>query len=75
MDGSAFAEQLEGAIDSVDDLQISADNALADLASGRSVDIHGTMIELEKADISMRTLVAVRNKAVAAYEQIMNMAV
>ncbi|HHO53588.1 MAG TPA: flagellar hook-basal body complex protein FliE, partial [Deltaproteobacteria bacterium] len=34
-----------------------------------------TMIELEKADIALRTMVSVRDKFIAAYEQVMNMSV
>ena len=45
---------------------------LKDLAAGKNVDLHGTMISLEKADISLRTMVSVRDKLISAYEQIMN---
>jgi flagellar hook-basal body complex protein FliE len=70
-----FAEQLGNAIGKVDTAQHESDDLLAKLASGESVDLHNTMISLQKADISMRTLVAVRDKVVSAYEQIMNMSV
>jgi flagellar hook-basal body complex protein FliE len=70
-----FAEQLNNAITKVDAAQHESDELLAKLASGESVDLHNTMISLQKADISMRTLVAVRDKVVSAYEQILNMSV
>ena len=38
-------------------------------------DIHGTMIALEKADISMRLMLQIRNKLVSAYEEVMRMQV
>ncbi len=63
------------AIGQVDSMHIEADNALQLLATGEQVDLHGTMIALEKADIALRTMVSVRDKAVGAYEQIMNMAI
>jgi len=70
-----FENVLKGALDNVNSLQENADTAVADLASGRNVDLHGTMIALEKADISLRTMASVREKFVRAYETIMNMAI
>lgn len=72
--GEAFRSTLDGALGHVDSLQHSADDALTLLGSGENVDIHGTMIALEKADIALRLTVSVRDKLVAAYEQVMNMA-
>ena len=70
-----FSSTLESAISNVDSLQQTADARLKSLASGENVDLHGTMIELEKADIALRAMVSVRNKLVNAYEQVMNMAI
>ena len=70
-----FSASLESAISNVDSLQQTADARLKSLASGENVDLHGTMIELEKADIALRAMVSVRNKLVNAYEQVMNMAI
>lgn len=70
-----FAEQVASAIENVNDAQQSGDSALKSLASGEDVDLHGVMVALEKADISLRTMVSVRNRVVAAYEQVMNMAI
>ena len=74
-DQSVFAEKLSRAMRSVDDQQHRADDLLSQLASGENVDIHGTMIAMEKADIALRTAVSVRDKLVDAYQQVMNMAV
>ncbi len=71
----SFAGMLEQAINKVDGLHKNADLALKDLASGQSVDLHGTMIALEQADIALRATVAVRDKLVGAYEHIMQMPV
>jgi flagellar hook-basal body complex protein FliE len=70
-----FEAALSSAVQQVDTLHVEADNALQMLASGEHVDLHGTMIALEKADIALRTMVTVRDKMVGAYEQIMNMAI
>jgi len=68
-----FGATLSRALGAVESQHATADSALADLASGDRVDLHNTMIELEKADIALRTLVSVRDKFIAAYEQVMNM--
>ena len=72
---SGFADRLTSAIDGVSDQSIAADDKLAKLASGQEVDLHGTMIAMEEADITLRTMVAVRDKVVSAYQEIMNMAI
>lgn len=71
----AFSGKLNDALSQVNNLQKGADATLHSLASGEKVDLHGTMIALEEADIALRTMVSVRNKLVGAYEQVMNMAI
>jgi flagellar hook-basal body complex protein FliE len=71
--GASFSDTLRDAMDSVNEAQAHADDKLAQLAAGESPDIHGTMIALQEADITLRTMVSVRDKAVDAYQQIMNM--
>jgi flagellar hook-basal body complex protein FliE len=43
------------------------------LASGQSDDIHGTMIELNKASIETRLMVNVRDKVLDAFYEIWRM--
>ena len=73
--GTSFADTLASGVEQVEGQFQATENALSLLASGEQVDLHGTMIELEKADIALRTMVSVRDKVVAAYEQVMNMTV
>lgn len=56
------------------DLQ-KADEAILEANTGGNVDLHEMMLAMEKADISLRFLVQVRNKAVDAYQEIMRMQV
>lgn len=65
--------RFDAALAQVSDAQNTADVHLARLAAGEKVDIHTTMISLQEADIHLRTLVSVRDRAVEAYQQIMNM--
>lgn len=73
--GVDFGDAMTRAIGAVEAQHASADSALQRLASGEQIDIHGTMIELEKADIALRTMVSVRDRFISAYEQVMNMSV
>ena len=72
---NSFADKLANVVDGVSDKQISADDKLAELASGENVDLHGTMIAMEEAEITLRTMTAVRDKVVGAYQEIMNMSI
>lgn len=71
----SFGEMLKGAIGDVAKLQSEADEAIQELAAGENKDIHRTMIALEKADVSFQLMMQVRNKVIAAYEEIMRMQV
>lgn len=70
-----FAEALSGSIAQVNQAQLSADHAAEQIAAGETKNLHEAMIKLEEADISLRLLVQVRNKAVEAYQEIMRMQV
>jgi flagellar hook-basal body complex protein FliE len=43
------------------------------MLAGDGVDIHDAMIATQKADMAFELALAVRNKAVAAYQQVMGM--
>ena len=43
------------------------------MATGRSHNLHEMMIALDRADVSLRMVTKVRNKAVEAYQEIMRM--
>lgn len=73
--GDKFAEALKSSISEVNQAQVAADRAAEQVAAGETKDLHGTMIKLEEADISLRLMVQVRNKAVEAYQEIMRMQV
>jgi flagellar hook-basal body complex protein FliE len=72
---NTFADKLANVVDGVSDKQIAADDKLAELATGENVDLHGTMIAMEEAEITLRTMTAVRDKVVGAYQEIMNMSI
>ena len=67
-----FGNVIKSAVDRVNGLERNANRSIVDLLKGKA-DIHETMINLQKVDISMRLLLKVRNKAVEAYREIMHM--
>ena len=61
--------------ESTNRLQERADNEIQALAVGKNGDLHKTMIAMEEADVSFQLLMQIRNKIVAAYQEIMRMQV
>jgi flagellar hook-basal body complex protein FliE len=72
---NSFGEILKTSLSEVNQLQKNADRAIQELAAGNEKDIHQTMIALEKAEISFQFMMQVRNKIIAAYQEIMRMQV
>ncbi len=72
-DGKGFSEVLKDSIKKVNDLQLEADEAIKSFAKGESKDIHETMLAMQKADISFRMMMQIRNKIVEAYQEVMRM--
>lgn len=69
----SFGDMVVDAVRTVDARSKDAGQQMRDLASGRSHDIHGTMLAVEQAGVSMRLLGSVRNRMVEAYREIMRM--
>jgi flagellar hook-basal body complex protein FliE len=72
--GTGFAETLGGALKKVDQIQVEADVQAEKVALGGG-NLHEMSLALEKADVSMRLAMKVRNKLVEAYQEIMRMSV
>ena len=73
--GPSFADKLQEAVQDVDELQKVADLRIERFASGEEVDVHGMMIALQEADISLKVLGSFRNKFVEAYKGLVNMSI
>jgi len=72
---SGFSDALRHAVNDVDSLQQNADKAIRNIQTGNTGNLHEAMIALEKADISFRTMLQVRNKLIEAYQEIMRLQV
>jgi len=73
--GLSFADTLSGALNEVNQLQLDADKAIEDLVTGKSQNIHETMIAMSKAELAFKLTLQVRNKALEAYKEVTNTAV
>jgi flagellar hook-basal body complex protein FliE len=71
--GPTFSEQVAQFVSSVDQTQKTGRTQAEEFAVGHSNDIHGTMIAVDQADISLRLLANVRNRAVDLYREVMRM--
>ncbi len=70
---ASFSSMLKESVEKVNALQQQANTAIDELVLGNSKDIVQTMITVEKADVSFRLMMQVRNKIIQAYEEIMRM--
>jgi flagellar hook-basal body complex protein FliE len=68
-----FAGLLQDAIGKTQQLETNAANSVSGLLSGQGVDVHTAMIATEKANLGFEMMLAFRNKAVAAYQQLMGL--
>ena len=74
-ESSDFGSHLKDALGDVSDLQQKADEAIHRLVGEGKGDLQDTMIALEKADVSFRLMMQIRNKVLEAYQEIMRMQV
>lgn len=71
----SFGEMLKSSLDQTNEVQAQADRAVKELAAGRNKNVHETMLLIEKADMSFKMMMQVRNKVIEAYREIMRMQV
>ena len=70
----SFADALGKAVSEVEKAQTEADGEVQKAALGGG-NLHEAMLALEKADVSMRLAMKIRNKVVDAYQEVMRMTV
>jgi flagellar hook-basal body complex protein FliE len=68
-----FSDYLSSTIDQAVNAEHSSDAAVEKLSAGKAQNMHQVMLAVEEADISLRMLVQIRNKALQAYDDIMRM--
>ena len=65
-----FSKVLQESIKDVNKTQITADKAMADLATGEVKNLHQAALAIGKAETSMKVMLEIRNKALNAYKEI-----
>jgi flagellar hook-basal body complex protein FliE len=71
--GASFSDMLEDAVGNVEGLQQQANQKVGAMLGGHSADVHDAMIAVQKADLSFQLMMQVRNKVVAAYQEVEHM--
>lgn len=69
------SQTFQEALDALSQSQQNSDELMQKLAMGEDVELHQVMIAAEQTDVNFRVAVAIRDKLVEAYREIMRMAV
>ena len=72
--GSAFADSLGKLVDGVEKTEADANGAVVNMLDGTG-EVHDAMIALQRAEMTRQFTLALRNKLVQAYQDIMKMPV
>lgn len=70
-----FGETLKAEISKVNAVQLQADSAMQDYATGGDTPLHQVMISINKAELSLQLATQIRNKLVSAYQDVSRMQV
>ncbi|MDR1613430.1 MAG: flagellar hook-basal body complex protein FliE [Planctomycetota bacterium] len=73
--GVEFKQFLLDNLNKVNTMQQDAGKLVTDMVMGEEQDITKVMTAMEKADVAFQTLMAVRNKLVESYQEILRMRV
>ncbi len=69
-DSGDFSKVLEKSLSEVNGLQKDSQKAMSDMATGAVKDLHQAAIAIDKAELSMKMMLEIRNKALNAYKEI-----
>jgi flagellar hook-basal body complex protein FliE len=72
---AGFADQIAGALENLNQLHTTADGLAQQAAVGTLEDVHDYTIAATEANLATELTVAVRNKAVESFNEIMRMQV
>lgn len=70
---SLFQDMLHSVVEQSRQLDQKATQSVVGLLSGQGVEVHDAMIATQKAELAFELALQVRNKAVSAYQQMMQM--
>jgi flagellar hook-basal body complex protein FliE len=70
---ASFKDLLLSGIDQVNTMQYQADQAVQQLMTGEDVDPASVLTSIQKADMSFRMMLQIRNKLLQAYQEMKDM--
>ena len=70
-----FGNLVKQSLMEVNKSQQVSDKLATNLATGKSENIHETMLSISKAELNLKLMVQVRNKVLEAYQEVMRMTV
>ncbi len=73
--GASFVELLKESIGEVNHLQQESGKAAEALITGKGGELHDVMIRMKESEVAFELVLAVRNKAIEAYQDVMRMQV
>src|SRR6266436_6660730 len=71
--GGGFGASLVRALEGVQDIQTQGAEAVEKFLAGENQELHTTVLAAQRAELSFDLFLQVRNKIVAAYQEIMRM--
>lgn len=69
----SFGSMVQEKLEEVNTLQKEADRLTESFMSGEQVEVHQILIAMEKAELTLRETMEIRNKFIEAYKQVSNM--
>ena len=73
--GASFGSLVEQFVGDVNAKQLQMDQAVQDLAVGKTENVHDVVLAVAQADLSFRLILEIRNRLTDAYQEIMRMQV
>lgn len=74
-DNENFQEMLNNALKDVNDTQVQGYKAMEGIATGNVKNLQEAVQKIEEAELSMKLALEVKNKAIAAYKEVIKMQV
>ncbi|MCE5312182.1 MAG: flagellar hook-basal body complex protein FliE [Nitrospiraceae bacterium] len=71
----SFADAIKQALNDATKIQDEAEKAVEGFAKGEIKDIHTVVMAMQKADLSLQTMLQVRSRLLTAYDDIMKIQV
>jgi flagellar hook-basal body complex protein FliE len=70
-EGASFGDLLKETLGEMNTIQKEGQEAMSDIATGQVKDLHQAAMAINKAELNMKMMLEVRNKALNAYKEIL----